>query len=132
MKGCPKSAIGFDFDGARFTHVDSKVTFEVLISSFSLRHDAGLARLGTLVHHLDVGGIAIAEGPGFATVMAEARSLQQEDNAALLKRRLRCSIICTLGTAAPKAWQRLFPLWYLTQQHLPAPSEGSFAPKRLS
>jgi hypothetical protein len=83
VKDCPKSAVGFDFDGAEFTHVDSKVTFEVLISSFNLEQDMGLGRLGALVHHLDVGGIPIAEGPGFATIMAGARSLQQDDDALL-------------------------------------------------
>lgn len=83
VKDCPKSAVGFDFDGAEFTHVDSKVTFEVLISSFNLAQDMGLARLGALVHHLDVGGIPIAEGPGFATIMAGARSIQPDDDALL-------------------------------------------------
>jgi hypothetical protein len=82
-KDCPKSAVGFDFDGAEFTHVNSKVTFEVLLSSFNLEQDLGLARLGALVHHLDVGGIPIAEGPGFATIMAGARSLQPNDDALL-------------------------------------------------
>ena len=83
VKDCPKSAVGFDFDGAEFTHVDSKVTFEVLMSSFSLEQDLGLAKLGALVHHLDVGGIPIAEGPGFATIMAGARWLQKDDDALL-------------------------------------------------
>jgi hypothetical protein len=82
-KDCPKRAIGFDFDGAEFTHQDSKVTFEVLVSSFGLEKDAGLARLGALVHHLDVGGIPTAEGPGFATIMAGARALQKDDRALL-------------------------------------------------
>jgi hypothetical protein len=80
VKDCPKSAIGFDFDGAEFTHVDSKVTFEVLLASFHLEQDTGLSRLGALVHHLDVGGIPIAEGPGFATIMAGARALQTDDH----------------------------------------------------
>jgi hypothetical protein len=83
VKDCPKGAVGFDFDGAEFTHADSKVTFEVLVRSFGLEQDAGLTRLGALVHHLDVGGIPIAEGPGFATIMAGARSLQQDDDALL-------------------------------------------------
>lgn len=80
VKDCPKSAVGFDFDGAEFTHVDSKVTFEVLLSSFNLEQDPGLSRLGALVHHLDVGGIPIAEGPGFATIMAGARAAQEDDD----------------------------------------------------
>src|SRR5215475_1995301 len=83
VKDCPKDAVGFDFDGAEFTHAGSKVTFEVLLASFNLEQDAGLARLGALVHHLDVGGIPIVEGPGFATIMAGARSLQQDDDALL-------------------------------------------------
>jgi hypothetical protein len=83
IKDCPKHAVGFDFDGAEFTHVDSKVTFEVLVASFALDQDVGLVRLGALVHHLDVGGIPIAEGPGFATIMAGARKLQPDDDALL-------------------------------------------------
>jgi hypothetical protein len=77
-KDCPKRALGFDFDGAEFTHVDSKVTFEVLLAAFGLESDAGLTRLAALVHHLDVGGIPTAEGPGFATIMAGARALQRD------------------------------------------------------
>lgn len=79
----PKRAVGFDFDGAEFTHVGTKVTFEVLMASFALEEDDGLTRLGALVHHLDVGGIPIAEGPGFAAVMAGARALQPDDDALL-------------------------------------------------
>jgi hypothetical protein len=83
VKDRPKRALGFDFDGAEFSHVGAKVTFEVLLTSFELEHDTGLARLGALVHHLDVGGIPIAEGAGFAAVMTGARLLQQDDDALL-------------------------------------------------
>ena len=82
-KDRPKRALGFDFDGAEFTHVDSKVTFEVLLASFGLEHDAGLARVGALVHYLDVGGIPVAEAPGFASIMAGARTLHADDDALL-------------------------------------------------
>lgn len=80
---CPKRALGFDFDGATFTHADSKVTFEVLLMSFGLEHDAGLARLGQLVHHLDVGGIPTEDGPGFASILTGAREVQSDDHALL-------------------------------------------------
>lgn len=80
----PKHALGFDFDGAEFSHVDSKVTFEVLLTSFGLEGDGGLARLGTLVHFLDVGGIPVAEAPGLAAIVSGARSLQPDDDALLL------------------------------------------------
>lgn len=83
IKDCPKRAVGFDFDGAQFSHVGPKVTFEVLLASFGLEEDAGLVRLGALVHHLDLGGIPIAEGPGFSAIVAGARALQKDDDALL-------------------------------------------------
>jgi hypothetical protein len=79
----PKRALGFDFDGAEFSHVDSKVTFEVLVTSFGLEGDAGLARMGLLVRFLDVGGIPVAEAPGLAAIVSGARSLQPDDDALL-------------------------------------------------
>jgi hypothetical protein len=79
----PKRAIGFDFDGATFTHVDSKVTFEVLLASFGLEGDRALARLGALVHFLDVGGIPVPEASGFAAIVSGARTLQPDDDALL-------------------------------------------------
>jgi hypothetical protein len=94
IKNCPKKAVGFDFDGAEFTHVGNKVTFEVLLTSFGLEHDAGLARVGALVHHLDVGGIPVAEGAGLATIMAGARSSQPDDDA-LMNAMTPCSTAST-------------------------------------
>ena len=82
-KDCPKRAVGFDFDGAEFTHVGAKVTFEVLLESFALDSDAGLRRLGALVHYLDVGGIPVPEAAGLAAIVAGIRSLQPDDDALL-------------------------------------------------
>jgi hypothetical protein len=79
----PKRAIGFDFDGAEYTHVDSKVTFEVLLTSFGLETDAALARLGALVHFLDVGGIPVAEAKGFESIVSGARALSAGDDSLL-------------------------------------------------
>lgn len=82
-KSCPKGAVGFDFDGAPFTHCGARVTFEVLLASFGLGDDRGLARLGALVHYLDVGGISMPEAAGFAAIMAGARATQPNDDALL-------------------------------------------------
>jgi hypothetical protein len=83
IKDCPKRAVGFDFNGAEFTHVGHKVTFEVLLASFGLEADAGLARLATLVRYLDVGGIPVGEAAGFAAVVTGARATQKGDDALL-------------------------------------------------
>jgi hypothetical protein len=78
---CPKQALGFDFDGAAFTHVGDKVTFEVLMASFGLERDPALARLGQLVHALDVGGAPVAEASGFEALMSGTRQCAVDDDA---------------------------------------------------
>jgi hypothetical protein len=82
---CPRKALGFDFDGASFTHVGDRVTFEVLMASFSLDEDPALVRLGTLVHALDVGGEAVPEAVGFEAVLAGARERLADDDALLIE-----------------------------------------------
>jgi hypothetical protein len=80
---CPKKALGFDFDGATFTHVGDRVTFETLLASFGLEGDAALARIAAMVHQLDVGGEPVAEAAGFEAVMAGARERLADDDALL-------------------------------------------------
>lgn len=80
---CPKNAHGFDFDGAEFTHVGERVTFEVLMHAFGLERDAGLMRLARLVRFLDVGGEAVTEAPGFEAVLAGLRDAATDDGALL-------------------------------------------------
>ena len=80
---CPKRALGFDFDGATFTHVGDRVTFETLLASFGLDADAALVRIGTMVHALDVGGEPVPEAKGFEAMMAGARERLSDDDALL-------------------------------------------------
>ena len=77
---CPAYVLGFDFDGAAFTHVGERVTFEVLIASFGLDKDPALLRLGEMVHTLDVGGAPVPEAIGFEAVMAGARERAADDD----------------------------------------------------
>jgi hypothetical protein len=77
---CPPDALGFDFDGAAFTHVGERVTFEVLLVSFGLDEDPALLRLGEMVHALDVGGAPVPEAIGFEAVMAGARQRASDDD----------------------------------------------------
>lgn len=82
-KDCPAEALGFDFDGARFTHVGHRVTFETLLASFGLESDAALLRLATLVHALDVGGV-VPEAAGFETLLKGLKARVRDDDALLL------------------------------------------------
>ena len=80
---CPKRALGFDFDGAAFTHVGDRVTFETLLASFGLEEDAALMRIGAMVHQLDVVGEAVPEAIGFEAMMTGARERLNDDDALL-------------------------------------------------
>ena len=82
-RDCPKQAVGFDFDGAKFTHVANRVTFEVLVLSFGLDQDRSLAAIGAAVHFLDVGGIPVADAKGLETVLRGAKEKARGDDAAL-------------------------------------------------
>lgn len=76
---CPKKALGFDFDGATFTHVGARVTFETLLASFGLETPP-LLRLGLLVHSLDAGGVQPPEAVGVERVLAGMREAITNDD----------------------------------------------------
>lgn len=80
---CPANALGFDYDGAEFTHVGKRVSFEVLLASFGLDSDTGLLRLGAMVRFLDVGDGFVPEASGFEAILDGARQRAADDDALL-------------------------------------------------
>lgn len=80
IRRAPRDALTFDFDGATFTHVDDKVTFEVLLHAFTLEKDTALVRIGVMVHGLDVGGEPTAEATGFEAMLSGARARIDDDD----------------------------------------------------
>jgi len=80
---CPKTALGFDFDGAEFSHVGARVTFETLLAAFGLESPA-LHRLGVLVHGLDAGGVQAPEAVGVERVLAGMRDAIADDDQLLV------------------------------------------------
>ncbi len=80
----PRGALGFDYDGALFTHVGARVTFEVLLASFGLDTDAKLQRIAGAVHYLDVGGIPVPEAAGLESVLGGLREMHADDDALVI------------------------------------------------
>jgi hypothetical protein len=76
----PRGALGFDYDGARFTHVGSRVSFEVLAASFGLDTDPRLQRIARTVHFLDIGGIPVPEAAGLEAVLSGLREVHADDD----------------------------------------------------
>jgi hypothetical protein len=98
----PRQAIGFDFDGADFTHARGLVTFEVLAESFGLGRDPAIRRLGAAVHFLDAGGIPVPEAKGVETLLKGAREKAKDDDA-LLAEALRVFDLLYTGYAPATA-----------------------------
>ncbi|MBI3370996.1 MAG: chromate resistance protein [Betaproteobacteria bacterium] len=86
-RDCPKKAVGFDFDGAEFSHVGNLVTFEVLLASFGLDNDPALDAIGAAVRFLDSGGIPVADAKGLETLLRGARDRARTDDALLTEAR---------------------------------------------
>jgi hypothetical protein len=76
----PRGALGFDYDGARFTHVGSRVSFEVIAASFDLDADSRLQRIARAVHFLDIGGIPVPEAAGLEAVLSGLREVHSNDD----------------------------------------------------
>jgi hypothetical protein len=76
----PRGVLGFDYDGARFTHVGSRVSFEVIAASFGLDADSRVQRIAQAVHFLDVGGIPAAEAAGLEAVLGGLREVHADDD----------------------------------------------------
>jgi hypothetical protein len=85
-QSCSKNMLGFDFDGATFTHVGQRVTFEVLLESFELhqsKEGEALQKMALLIHFLDVGGVQPPEAVGVEAVLAGMRANLSDDDALL-------------------------------------------------
>ncbi|WP_440112030.1 chromate resistance protein ChrB domain-containing protein [Acidovorax sp. BL-A-41-H1] len=100
--------VGFDYDGAPFTHVGPLVTFEVLMASFGLGDDARLQHLARMVRYLDAGGIPVPEAAGLEAVLAGLRELNTDDDplvqaAMTVLDALYAAPLPSAGTAAPAA-----------------------------
>jgi len=80
---CPADALGFDFDGAAFTHTGNRVSFETLLASFRLDSDPALSKVARVVHFLDVGGLPLPEAAGLETLLAGMRMSLSDDDALL-------------------------------------------------
>ncbi len=84
---CPPDALGFDFDNARFSHVETAtgtlVTFEALAHSFGLEKNQSIKQLAKIIHVIDVGGLAVPEAAGLERLLQGMRNRIRDDDSLL-------------------------------------------------
>jgi len=100
---CPEKAVGFDFDGADFTHVKNRVTFEVLMATFGLDADPALATIRAAVHYLDVGGIPAPDAKTLETLLKGAKEKAKSDDALLAEAIRTLDLLYSGYRATPRA-----------------------------
>jgi hypothetical protein len=68
----PAGAVGYAFEGARFHNSETRVTFEQMLIELGLAGSAALARIGGIVHFLEVRGTPVPEAAGVQTLLQGA------------------------------------------------------------
>jgi hypothetical protein len=68
----PPEAIGFGFDGAHFANSEARVTYEEMLERLKLAKNPALAKIGSIVHFLEVRGAPVAEAAGVQTLLQGA------------------------------------------------------------
>jgi len=77
---CPAGTIGYGFEGARFTNSEARVTFEQMLASLGLAGNSALARIGGIVHFLEVRGTPVPEAAGVQTLLQGASRRAASDD----------------------------------------------------
>jgi hypothetical protein len=69
----PSGALGFAFDGAHFAASAARVAYEEMLAQLGLAKNPALAKIGTIVHFLEMGGTAVPEAAGVQTLLQGAQ-----------------------------------------------------------
>jgi hypothetical protein len=77
----PSNAIGFGFEGAHFANTETRVTYEEMLAQLDLAKNGSLAKIGSIVHFLEVRGAPVAEAAGVQTLLqgAQRRSASEAE-----------------------------------------------------
>lgn len=78
---CPPRVLGFAFDRAHFVNSATHVTFEEMLARLDLAKNEALAKIGAIVHYLEVGGTPVPEAAGVETLLLGAvrRSVGEDE-----------------------------------------------------
>jgi hypothetical protein len=99
---CPPTHVGFAYDGARFGNSASQVTFEVMLKHFKLASNAALAKIGAIVHYLEVRDTPVPEAAGVQTLLQGAARRSGNDDELLAEAEKTFDLLYEAYFEAPK------------------------------
>jgi len=76
----PPGAIGFGFEGAHFAASGARVAYEDIMGQLQLGANVALAKIGAIVHFLELGGAPVPEAAGVETLLQGAVRRAQTDD----------------------------------------------------
>jgi hypothetical protein len=68
----PDGALGFAYDGAHFPASAGRVAYEEMLAKLNLGTNPALAKIASMVHFLEMGGVAVPEAAGVQTLLQGA------------------------------------------------------------
>ena len=68
----PSGALGFAYDGAHFPASAGRVAYEEMLAKLNLGRNPALAKIASIVHFLEMGGVAVPEAAGVQTLLQGA------------------------------------------------------------
>ena len=77
----PSGALGFAFDGAHFAASGTRVAYEEMLAQLQLAKNPALAKIGSIVHFLEMGGSTVPEAAGVQMLLqgAQRRSTSMQE-----------------------------------------------------
>ena len=80
-RGAAGDSIAFGFEGAHFGNSPTRVTFEEMLVKLDLGRNPALAKIGSIVHFLEIRGTPVAEAAGVQTLLqgAQRRSNSEKE-----------------------------------------------------
>jgi hypothetical protein len=98
----PADAIGFGFEGAHFANSETRVSYEEMLAKLDLAKNAALAKIGSIVHFLEVRGTPVAEAAGVQTLLQGAMRRSSNETELLAEAEKTFDLLYEAYYQAPK------------------------------
>ena len=98
----PADCIAFGFEGAHFANTQARVTYEEMLVKLELGKNAALAKIGSIVHFLEIRGTPVAEAAGVQTLLQGAQRRSNTEKELLTEAEKTFDLLYEAYYQAPK------------------------------
>jgi hypothetical protein len=99
----PAGALAFGYEGAHFANSETRVTYEEMLVRLDLAKNPALAKIGSIVHFLEIRGTPVAEAAGVQTLLQGAQRRSASDAELLAEAEKTFDLLYEAYYQAPKS-----------------------------